>query len=134
MKFNKTRFFHNVTTDRYWPETIKWVLAGTEGVDINDPRAAPIGETRNHPITGLPGFDMWIPIYIQDPGFDISTISHVYEETPELYIDPLQGATMRSVQGDVISYAQMDVYSQDILPDTVEVTMQEYNDNFVSIF
>lgn len=120
MKITKHRFFLDGSANRQI-ERIDWVLAGTEGVDRYDPRCAPIGQMVN-------GIDLWMPVLIDGPAFDMTPLLPTYNYKNETIQDPETGNfSVVQVPESVQSYNQMDVYSQPLLPGYVEITMAQYN-------
>lgn len=111
------RFFHDTANDVYIMEEIKW-----ETCDVNDPRRA----------QGPDNMGMAFPISIMNPGFDISGIQHTYITEPYVYMDANGMAVKGSKVIGVSSYAQMDAYSQPLLPNYVQITMQDYNNGMSS--
>ena len=130
MRFDKYRFMHDTNNNWYLAEFITWILCGTEGVAIDDPRGAAIGEVRNNPITNISGFDLWIPLIITNPAIDMSGVDHVYNTVSQLEINSSTHiAAMTSKKTSVATYTQMDIYGQPLLPGYLEVNQVAYNAN-----
>jgi len=73
MRIEKIRFFRNENTNphSYFYEQITWALKGVSVIQMDDPRCVPIGNPVIHPITGQIDFDMWLPLFIKDPGYEV---------------------------------------------------------------
>lgn len=133
MKITKNRFFENSVTGVSFMEKIEWILAGTEVTSVDDPRAVSIGEDETHPVTGLPGFDLWIPLSVSNCGSMMSSVDHLYKTELTTQLDPKGMANMVNKRTEVIAYTRMNIYSQPLKPNTLEISMSKYNANMASV-
>lgn len=128
MRHTIYRFFQR-DDGAYTLEKTTWVLVGTECINRHDPRAVVIGRSE---IVNGKSLDLWIPITVVQPAYDVQLADHEYSIEVGHKIDDYGRLIEGNIKKDVIGFNEMDIYSKPLLPGYTEITMKEYNDGIAA--